>query len=109
MRYVHCPVHTFVVGQAHGSAAMILAAGSRGHRTALPNVAVSIRATQSPELVGTIKHKNVLKREMEYSRKVMAELLAEVCRKEVHQVLADIQQGAVMTAQVRHHFGVVTA
>lgn len=99
MRYIHCPVHTSVVGQALGSAALILAAGAKGHRTALPHSAVSLRVAPPP-LTGRVRNRDVLREEVEQSRKAMAALIAEACGKDAQQVLRDVTDGPLMSAQV---------
>lgn len=43
MRYIKPPVHTVCVGSAFGEAAMLLAAGRKGQRAALPSASVMIR------------------------------------------------------------------
>ncbi|TNY24436.1 Clp protease-domain-containing protein [Rhodotorula diobovata] len=42
MQFVHCPVHTIVVGQASSMASLILAGGEPGHRSALAHSSVMI-------------------------------------------------------------------
>jgi ATP-dependent Clp protease protease subunit len=37
MQYVRCPISTLCVGQAHSMAAILLAAGTKGKRSALPH------------------------------------------------------------------------
>ncbi|MBT9312990.1 ATP-dependent Clp protease proteolytic subunit [Leptothoe kymatousa] len=40
MRYIRPPVHTICIGQAMGTASMILAAGTKGFRASLPNATI---------------------------------------------------------------------
>jgi ATP-dependent Clp protease protease subunit len=42
MRYVRCPVHTFCMGQAASMGAVLLAAGEKGKRFALPHSRILI-------------------------------------------------------------------
>jgi len=43
MRFIKPPVHTVAIGSAFGEAAMLLAAGEKGHRAALPSANIMIR------------------------------------------------------------------
>jgi ATP-dependent Clp protease protease subunit len=47
MRYIRPKIHTVAVGKCHGNASLILAAGDKGCRHALPHVQIS---TQPPKL-----------------------------------------------------------
>ena len=40
MRYIRPPVHTICIGQAMGTASMILSAGTKGFRASLPNATI---------------------------------------------------------------------
>ena len=42
MRHLSCPVYTYCIGQAYSMAAVLLAAGEKGHRYILPNSRVMI-------------------------------------------------------------------
>jgi ATP-dependent Clp protease protease subunit len=47
LRYVKPPVHTICIGQAMGTAAMILSAGTKGHRAALPHASIVLHQPRS--------------------------------------------------------------
>lgn len=42
MNYVKPPIHTICIGQALGMGAMLLGAGEKGHRAALPNATIML-------------------------------------------------------------------
>ena len=42
MQYVHAPIHTLCLGQACSMASLLLAAGARGQRRALPNARIML-------------------------------------------------------------------
>lgn len=42
MQYIRCPVSTVCIGQAASMASLLLAAGEKGHRIALPNARVML-------------------------------------------------------------------
>ena len=47
LRYVKPPVHTICIGQAMGTAAMILSAGTKGNRAALPHASIVLHQPRS--------------------------------------------------------------
>jgi ATP-dependent Clp protease protease subunit len=47
MNYIKPPVHTICIGQAMGSAAMILSAGTKGFRASLPNATIVLNQSRS--------------------------------------------------------------
>ena len=47
LRYVKPPVHTICIGQAMGSAAVILSAGTKGQRAALPHASIVLHQPRS--------------------------------------------------------------
>ena len=47
IRYVKPPVHTICIGQAMGTAAMILSAGAKGQRASLPNASIVLHQPRS--------------------------------------------------------------
>lgn len=46
-RYIKTPIFTLCVGNAWGEAALLLAAGAKGNRTALPSSTIMIRQVGS--------------------------------------------------------------
>ena len=42
MQFISCPVHTYCIGQAASMGAVLLTAGAKGHRFALPNARIMI-------------------------------------------------------------------
>ena len=42
MQFISCPVHTYCIGQAASMGAVLLTAGEKGHRFALPNARIMI-------------------------------------------------------------------
>eukprot|EP00899_Mesostigma_viride_P018131 jgi/Mesvir1/26319/Mv22499-RA.1 len=43
IEYMSCPVHTLAIGNAYGEAALLLAAGAKGHRAALPSASIMFK------------------------------------------------------------------
>ncbi len=56
MQYISCPVHTMAVGHAASMASLLLAAGEKHHRSALPNTRIMIHQPSGGAQVGRWVH-----------------------------------------------------
>lgn len=106
MRYVKPPVHTICVGQAYGTAALLLAAGEKGFRAALPHATVMLHqprsSTQGPASDIAIKAREVL-----YNRKVTFELLSEATGQPFEKIQKDSQRTKYMTPEEAKEYGII--
>ncbi|BGP49280.1 hypothetical protein JCM10450v2_005164 [Rhodotorula kratochvilovae] len=73
MQFVHCPVHTIVVGQASSMASLILAGGEPGHRSALAHSSVMIHRGQASDI-------SIVANEILRIREKMFDLYADHCK-----------------------------
>eukprot|EP00186_Timspurckia_oligopyrenoides_P001109 CAMPEP_0182444910 /NCGR_PEP_ID=MMETSP1172-20130603/3209_1 /TAXON_ID=708627 /ORGANISM="Timspurckia oligopyrenoides, Strain CCMP3278" /LENGTH=256 /DNA_ID=CAMNT_0024640571 /DNA_START=1 /DNA_END=771 /DNA_ORIENTATION=+ len=106
MNYIKPPVHTICIGQAFGTAAMLLAGGEKGHRAALPNATVMIhqpRSTARGQAADiAIKAKEVL-----LNRRVTMEIIAEACGKDLDTVMADAARTRYLSAADAVEYGLI--
>lgn len=106
MRYLHCPVHTVAIGQAWGSAAVLLAVGAAGNRRAYPTASITLFQPKAA-IRGTAARMAERANELEENRRAMAELIASACGKGVDTVYGDIQNPGYMTAQDALQYGLI--
>lgn len=106
MKYIKPPVHTVAVGQAFGSAAMLLAQGEKGHRMALPNASIMLMQPRSMAR-GQASDIAIKAKEVLANRKVTADLLATACGKPPEQVLQDIQRIRYMSPEEAIEYGII--
>ncbi|BGP01042.1 hypothetical protein JCM10021v2_004734 [Rhodotorula toruloides] len=79
MQFVHCPVHTIVVGQASSMASLILAGGEPGHRSALAHSSIMIHQP-SGGAGGQASDISIQANEILRIREKMFDLYADHCK-----------------------------
>lgn len=104
IRFVQCPVQTECVGHAYGCAALILAAGERGHR----------RAAQEAELgfcqtVITDDAQEKLRAQSYFHQlnEKMVEELANACRQPKEQIVEDLACERSFTFEEAVRYGLI--
>ncbi|MFJ9376844.1 ATP-dependent Clp protease proteolytic subunit [Streptomyces sp. NPDC101455] len=108
LRFVTCDVETICLGQAGTSAALLLAAGTPGKRSALPGARVVIHQPSFPEPIqGQASDLTIQAEELARTRVQLAELLALHTGRTVAQVSADIERDRIMDAQQALEYGLV--
>ncbi|WMX48147.1 ATP-dependent Clp protease proteolytic subunit [Streptomyces roseicoloratus] len=108
IRTVSCEVETTCLGQAVGPAAALLAAGSPGHRMALPGARVVLQQPELGEpLRGQPSDLGIQARELLRQRELVADLLAEHTGRDRSRVDADIDRTTVLDAPAALAYGLV--
>ncbi|HGJ67115.1 TPA: ATP-dependent Clp endopeptidase proteolytic subunit ClpP [bacterium] len=106
MQFLKCDVATYCVGQASSMAAVLLAAGTKGKRFALPNARIMIHqpwgGVQGQAADISIQAKEILR-----LRDRINEILAEHTGKEVSQVAKDTDRDFFMSANEAKEYGIV--
>ena len=106
MQFLTCDVNTYCIGMAASMGAVLLAAGTKGKRYALPNSDIMIHQV-SGGAQGTASD---VERTVEYMfklKKRLIHLLAEHTGKTDEQVKADSDRDYYMTAEEAKTYGIV--
>lgn len=108
LQYVSCDVETICLGQAGSSAAVLLAAGTPGKRSALPGARVVIHQPAFTEPVrGQASDLVIQAEELARTRAQLEEMLALHTGRTVEQVSTDIERDRIMNAQQALEYGLV--
>ncbi|MFI6466374.1 ATP-dependent Clp protease proteolytic subunit [Streptomyces sp. NPDC050528] len=108
LRFVTCDVETICLGQAGTSAALLLAAGTPGKRSALPGARVVLHQPSLPEPIqGQASDLAIQAEELARTRVQLEELLALHTGRTVAQVSEDIERDRIMDAQQALEYGLV--
>jgi ATP-dependent Clp protease protease subunit len=83
MQFIRPPIRTIAVGQAFGTAAMLLSLGQKGNRFALPNASIMLNQPRS-RARGQASDVAIKAREILNNRKVTNEFLAKVGETEIY-------------------------
>ncbi|MEG3628086.1 ATP-dependent Clp protease proteolytic subunit [Streptomyces poriticola] len=108
MRYVTCDVETTCVGQAGPAAAVLLAAGTPGKRSVLPDARVVVH---QPALTGPVQGQTsdlaIQAEELTRIRARLEELLVRHTGRSPEQVRADLERETVLDARQALEYGLV--
>lgn len=107
LRYVRPDIETYCMGQAGPAAATLLAAGTPGKRTALPNARVFISQPAIEAIQGQVSDLEIHAAEIERMRELLENRLAEHTGRSVRQVRADIDREMILTAEEAVEYGIV--
>src|SRR5580765_8104051 len=106
MQFVKPDVRTICVGMAMSAAAMILAGGAAGKRSALPNAKMMIHQG-SAGFRGTPSDIDIHAREVLSVTRRMAEIIAHHSNRDVEQVMLDIDRDNFMTPEDAVDYGLI--
>ena len=109
MRYIKPDVQTVCLGQAASAAAVILAAGTKGKRLALPNSRILIHQPATEGGYGQSSDLEIQAREILRIRSLMESMLADSSGKSIEQVSADIERDKSLTAEQAVEYGLIDA
>ncbi|GAB0492440.1 hypothetical protein MMPV_003702 [Pyropia vietnamensis] len=106
MAYVKPPVHTICVGQAFGMAAMLLASGEKGHRSALPNSTIMLHQPRGSAR-GQAADIAIKAREVLHNRKQAFQIMADASGQPLEQVEADANRTKYLSPEEAKAYGLI--
>lgn len=106
MMYIKPDVETIVMGQAASAAAVLLAAGQKGKRFALPHSRVLIHQPHG-EAEGQAVDIEIQAKEILRHRQLIDELLALHTGQSFEKISADTDRDFIMTAEQAKEYGIV--
>jgi ATP-dependent Clp protease protease subunit len=106
MQFVSCDIHTYVIGMAASMGAVLLCAGTKGKRFALPNSDIMIHQV-SGGAQGTASDVERSVNHMYKLKKRLNRIIAHHCDKTADEVDRDADRDHWMTAEEAAHYGIV--
>jgi ATP-dependent Clp protease, protease subunit len=107
MQYVRPDISTVALGQAASAAAVLLAAGTKGKRLALPNARVLIHQPATEGTYGQVSDLEIQAAEISRVRRLMETTLAKHTTKTADEVRADIERDKILTAEQAKEYGII--
>ncbi|MEJ6549049.1 ATP-dependent Clp protease proteolytic subunit [Corynebacterium sp. USCH3] len=107
MQYVRPDIVTVCLGQAASAAAVLLAAGTKGKRAALPNSRVLIHQPATQGTQGQVSDLQIQADEIERMRRLMETTLARHTNRTEEQVRADTDRDKFLTAEGAKDYGII--
>ena len=106
LRYVKPPVHTICIGQAMGTAAVILSAGTKGQRAALPHASIVLHQPRSGAQ-GQATDIQIRAKEVIHNKKAMLEILSHNTGRSVDQLSKDSDRMSYLNPHEAVDYGII--
>lgn len=106
MQFIKSPVSSICIGQAASAAAVLLLAGEKGKRFALPNSRVLLHQP-SGGVQGTSMDVEIQTREMVRLRKVLNEIIAKHTGQDIKKIEKDTERDFILSAEEAKKYGIV--
>lgn len=107
MQFVRCDVATMCVGQAASTAALLLAAGTKGKRSALPHARVLLHQPHAALSRGSITDLALEAEEMERIRSEAEGVLAIHTGRDAAQIRSDTERALILRSAAAVEYGIV--
>src|SRR5262245_35108482 len=106
MQYVTCDVATYCIGQAASMGAVLLTAGAKGKRNALPNSSIMIHQPLAGT-EGTTTEINIHVKEFKRKKRVLNEILLKHTGQPLDKLEKDVDRDKFMSATEALEYGIV--
>lgn len=106
MRYVKCDIATLCMGQAASMGAVLLAAGTKGKRYALPNSRILIHQPMGG-FQGQASDIDIHAREIIKMRERLNKILAEHTGQKIKRIETDTERDYFMSAEDAKNYGII--
>ncbi len=106
IQYLECDVNTYCIGLAASMGALLLCAGTKGKRFALPNSRIMIHQP-SGGVGGTSKEIELQAKEILYLKKRLSEILSEHTGKTYTEIIEDSDRDFYMSAEEAVEYGLI--
>ena len=105
MRYIRPKMHTVAVGKCFGNAAMLLAAGDKGCRHALPNAQIMTHPPKLNRTFDTSVNVQIRANEIEVCEDTYMGFMSEFSGKPIEEVKKDLDRRRYFTPQQAIDYG----
>lgn len=106
MNYIKPPIHTICIGQAMGTAAMILSAGTKGFRASLPHANIVLNQAKSGAR-GQATDIQIRAKEVIANRTAMLEIFSKNTGQPVEKIVKDMDRMFYLTPAEAKEYGII--
>ncbi|MHC4568399.1 MAG: ClpP family protease [Planctomycetota bacterium] len=106
MRFISAPVATYCIGRAQSGAAIILAAGTKGKRHALPHAKIMLHQPWGG-VSGQAADIKIQAEEILKAKAMISEILARHSGQSAEKIIAETERDRYMTADEAHEYGLI--
>ncbi len=106
MQYLSCDIATYCVGVAYSGAALLLAAGTKGKRYALPHSKIMIHQPWGG-VTGQAEDISIQAEQILKDKQTMIELLSKHTGQDYKKIEQEIERDRYMTPQIAKEYGII--
>jgi ATP-dependent Clp protease protease subunit len=106
MQYIRPDITTICFGQAASAAAILLAAGTKGKRLALPNARILLHQPYTGAQ-GQVSDLEIAATEIDRIKRSLEEILAHHSGQDIEKIATDTDRDFVMTAHEAKDYGII--
>ncbi|MDB9511361.1 ATP-dependent Clp protease proteolytic subunit [Kamptonema animale CS-326] len=106
MSYIKPPVHTICIGQAMGTAAMILSAGTKGFRASLPHATIVLNQSKTGGR-GQATDIQIMAQEVLLNKRTVVEIFAKNTGQTVEKIAKDMDRMFYLTPAEAKEYGLL--
>lgn len=106
MQYLGCNINTYCIGQASSVGALLLAAGTKGRRYALPHSRIMIHQPYGG-VGGTAADVLLQAKEILELKKTLNQIMSEITGQDVKKIESDSQREFYMSPEVAKTYGII--
>ena len=106
IRYMGSPVATYCIGRAQSGAALILAAGTKGHRFALPHAKIMLHQPWGG-VTGQASDIKIQAEEILKAKKLLSEIFAKHTGQPVKKIAEETERDRYMSATEAKEYGLI--
>ncbi|ABG50593.1 Endopeptidase Clp [Trichodesmium erythraeum IMS101] len=106
MSYVKPPIHTICIGQAMGTAAMILSAGTKGYRASLPHATIVLNQAKTGAR-GQATDISIRAKEVLVNKTTFLDILSKNTGQSVEKIAKDTDRMLYMTPEIAKEYGLI--
>jgi len=106
MRFISSPVATYCIGRAESGGAIVLAAGAKGRRHALPHAKIMLHQPWGG-VTGQAADIQIQAEEIIKSKKMINEILSQITGQPMEKIAAETERDRYMTAEEAKQYGLI--
>lgn len=106
LKWLPCKINTYCIGQASSMGALLLAAGTKGYRYALPNSRIMIHQP-SGGIGGTSSDIALQAKEILFMKQRLNQILSECTGKSVEKIVEDVDRDFFMSPEEAVEYGLI--
>ena len=106
MRFISSPIATYCIGRAQSGAAIVLSAGTKGKRYALPHAKIMLHQPWGG-VTGQAADIKIQAAEILKAKMMINEILSKHTGQPVEKIAAETERDRYMTAEEAHQYGLI--